>query len=242
LLDNSVVIVTGATRGIGRAAARAFAREGARVVVTGRDNGRLRVVSDELAAMGRDVLPVRADVRNETDVKGTVDEVMARWGRIDILVNNAAVVTHFRWAPRWSSIRDMQRTFWDGVMDTNLGGTFLCTKYVLPHMQACRSGHIVNLHGGGNVRTVGTCAYAVSKEAIRTFTRYVAEEERPWNVCVVALSPGGIIATEDTPEDMRSHLRGAEAMESWFILAAGAGMELSGQLVHVKDGRLVVRA
>src|SRR5713101_8377705 len=86
----------------------------------------------------------------------------------------------------------MEKSFWDRVIDTNLGGTFLCTKHALPHMERQRSGHIVNVLGGGT--TFGTCAYAVSKEAIRVFTRHVAQEEKEYNICIVLTGPGAMVA------------------------------------------------
>ncbi len=241
MLQGKVIVITGATRGIGRAVSQSFAREGAKVVLVGKDAGRLQRVQAEVARIDPEVIAIKADVREESEVCRMVDRVMDQFGRIDILINNAGVVTHFTWATNWSPICDMDKAFWDRVIETNLGGTFLCTKHVLPHMETRGVGHVVNLHGGGNVRTPGGCAYVVSKEAIRTFTRYVAEEEREWNICIVAVSPGGIIATEDAPEEFRQRLRGAESMGSWFVLAAEAGMEFTGHLLTVEDGHLAIR-
>lgn len=125
-------------------------------------------------------------------------------------------------------------------MDTNVGGTFLCTKHALPYMERQRSGHILNLYGGGNVKSVGACVYVASKDAVRTFTRYVAEEERDWNICIICLGPGGEIATEDAPEEVRQRLPGVDVVGNRFVLAAQAGMEVSGQLLNLRDGKLVV--
>jgi NAD(P)-dependent dehydrogenase (short-subunit alcohol dehydrogenase family) len=139
-------------------------------------------------------------------------------------------------------VRDMEKNFWDKVMGTNLGGTFLCTKHALPYMQERRSGHIINLYGGSPPKTLGSCVYSVSKDAIRTFTRFVAEEVREFNICVVSVSPGGAIATEDAPEEARRTMPGPESAGNRFILAAEAGMELSGQRLTLKDGVLQVDA
>src|SRR5581483_2405482 len=113
------------------------------------------------------------------------------------LVNNAGIATHARWAPPWPPIRDMDKTFWDRIIGTNLGGTFLCTKHALGHMRPRRSGHIINLHGGGTTQPPGACAYVTNKEAIRTFTRFDAEEDREANICIVIVSPGVVIASDD---------------------------------------------
>jgi NAD(P)-dependent dehydrogenase (short-subunit alcohol dehydrogenase family) len=92
------------------------------------------------------------------------------------------------------------------------------------------------LFGGGG--GPGACIYVVTKDAIRTFTRYVAEEEREYGVCVVAMSPGGAIATEDAPEEARARMAGVDSIGNRFALAAEAPMELSGQLLDLNNGRL----
>jgi NAD(P)-dependent dehydrogenase (short-subunit alcohol dehydrogenase family) len=106
-------------------------------------------------------------------------------------------------------------------------------------MEERRSGNIVNLWGGGRVENHGAAAYAVSKDAIRTFTRFDAEEEREWNVCVVAFSPKQAIATKDAPEEARMRLPSPEILGNGFVLAAQAGMDLTGKTVEHRDGTLV---
>ncbi len=239
MLQGQVAIITGAAKGIGRNIAHTFARAGAKLGIVDIDTKRLHRVTEELGQMGAEVLPEFGDVSNEDEVRRMIDGVVTRFGCIDVLVNDAAVVTHFGWEPRWSRIADMDKGFWDRVIQTNLGGTFLCTKHVLPHMEARRSGHIINLHGGGH--GVGACAYVVSKEAIRTFTRFVAEEEREWGICVVALTPGGAIATEDAPEAVHQQMAGLDSLGNRFLLAAETGMEMTGQLLTLKEGRLEIR-
>jgi len=239
MLQNQVVIVTGAARGIGRYIAHTFGRAGANLVVADIDS--LDNVARELREMEADVLAVAADVRNETQVQTMVRQAIDRFGRIDVLVNDAGIVPHFAWGvPRWARIRDMEKSFWDRVVDTNLSGTMLCTKHVLPHMEARRSGHVINLYGGGSGS--GAAAYVVSKEAIRVLTRFVAEEEREFNVCVVSISPGGAIATEDAPEEARNRMPSPESSGDRWVLAAQVGMELSGQLLDLKEGRIVGEA
>lgn len=235
-----VVVITGAAKGIGRYAARTLAKEGVRLGLA--DIAPLDAVSAELRDLGAEALAVKADVRDEGHVKAAVQQIIKRFGRIDGLINNAGIVTHFTWSPRWPRIREMSRSFWDGVIDTNLGGTFLWTKHVLPHMEARGAGHIVNLYGGTDPKQmgIGGCAYAVSKEAIRMFTRFVAEEEREWGICVVAVAPGKAIATEEAPEEVRQRIPGPDYLENVFVLALQADMALTGQLLLLKDGRLTV--
>ncbi|MGH7846116.1 MAG: SDR family NAD(P)-dependent oxidoreductase, partial [Candidatus Binatia bacterium] len=229
----------GGGKGIGRHAARTFAQEGAKVVIADANHDWLEKTSGEIGQL-TETLGIRADVRNEDDVKKMVDQALNRFGRIDVLVNNAAIVPHFAWGiPRWPRIRDMEKNFWDRVMQTNLGGTFLCTKHVLPHMEDRKSGHIINLYGGGGLKPAGACAYVVTKDAIRTFTRYVAEEVREANVCVVIFSPRVAIATEGAPEEAVKSLPSPEILGSGFVLAAQLPMDVTGQLFECKDGKLV---
>jgi len=240
-MKGKIVIVTGGAKGIGRYAGHTLAREGAKVVLVDTDVARLHKTLSEVRDLEADSVAIPGDVRNEDGVRRMVHEVVDRFGRIDALINDAGVVPHFNWGmPRWPRIRFMEKDFWDRVIQTNLGGTFLCTKYVLPFMEARRSGHIVNLWGGGRAENHGACPYVVSKDAIRTFTRFVAEEEREWNVCVVAFSPKQAIATEDAPEEARKRLPGPEILGNGFVLAAQAGMEFTGKTVEHRDGRLVV--
>lgn len=239
MLEGKVVVVTGGAKGIGRHAAKTFAQEKAQVVIADFDKERLQKTASELGRL-TDTLAINVDVRSEDDVKKMIDQAVSRFGRIDVLVNNAAIVPHFAWGiPRWPRIRDMEKEFWDRVIQTNLGGTFHCTKHVLPHMEAKRSGHIINLYGGGGIKPAGACAYMVTKEAIRVFTRYVAEEVRESNVCVVIFSPRVPIATEGAPEEALRRLPGPEILGQGFVLAAELPMELTGQIFAYEDGKLV---
>ncbi len=238
MLQGHVVLITGAARGIGRYIAQTFVETGAKLAVA--DIQPMEKVTAELRSEGAEAIGVHVDVRDEGSVKAMMERVVQEFGRIDVLVNDAAIPTHSSWEPLWPRIRDMEKAFFDRIMDTNLGGTFLCTKHVLPIMEKQRSGHILNMYGGGNPNTFGACVYVASKDAVRTLTRYVAEEEREWNICIAALSPGGEIATEDAPEDVRQRLPGVDLVANRFVLAAQAGMEVSGQLLNLRDGKLVV--
>ena len=242
MLQDKVVVVTGSAQGIGKHAARTFAQEKAKVVIADFNQELAKKTAAELGEL-TETLPVNVDVRNEDSVKGMVDQVISRFGRIDVHINNAAIVPHFAWGiPRWPRISDMPRDFWERVIQTNLGGTFLCTKHVLPHMEAERTGHLINLYGGGGIKPAGACAYMVTKDAIRTFTRYVAEEARESNVCVVIFSPRVPIVTESAPEEAFKRLPGPEILGQGFVLAAQLPMEQSGQIFSYQDGKLVNEA
>jgi NAD(P)-dependent dehydrogenase (short-subunit alcohol dehydrogenase family) len=231
-LDGKVAVVTGSAKGIGRMVALTYAREGARVVLADVDEPRLAAVADEIGAAA---FAVPTDVRDEAQAQRLMASAAERFGGIDILVNDAGIVPHFNWGvPKWPRIRDMDNEFWERVQAVNLGGTFRCTKHALPYVEQ-RKGHVISLHGGGGERSV---AYTTTKDAIRTFTRLVALEEP--NVCVICVSPGGAIATEDAPEEARNRLPGPQTLEQVFLLAAQAGMDLTGKTVRYEDGQLQV--
>jgi NAD(P)-dependent dehydrogenase (short-subunit alcohol dehydrogenase family) len=267
-VQGKVVIVTGGAKGIGRWVAKSFAKEGARVAIA--DVAPMDNVVSEIEAIGGDVLPVRTDVGVEDDVRALMDKVYRQYGRIDVLINDAGIVTHFHeGAPRWPRIRDMDLSFFDRVMHTNLGGTFLCTKHVLPYMESLNAGHIINF-GQGTLSAerrpgppnIGTCVYGVSKISIRAFSKFVADEERDFNICVMSMGPGGGsgretqpresgpgipgggggIVTDDSPAWARASTRVSpvENVSNRYVLAAEAPMELSGQQVTVRDGALAI--
>ena len=238
--QGQVVLVTGGAKGIGRYVAHTFAQAGASVAVA--DIESPDKTAGELGEMGAQALSITADVRSDSDVRAMVDQVVSRFGRIDVLVNDAAIVPHFSWGvPTWPRFRDMDQSFWERVIGTNLGGTFLCTRHVLPHMEDQRSGHILNVYGGGGLGSTGG-AYVISKEAIRVFTQFAAAEVRDSNVCVVTVYPGAAIATEEAPEDARQRMPGPESVGQRFVLAAQVGMDMSGKLVDLVEGKLEVLA
>jgi NAD(P)-dependent dehydrogenase (short-subunit alcohol dehydrogenase family) len=238
-LDAKVAVITGSAQGIGKHAAKTLAQERAKVVIADFNEENATKTAGELKEL-TETLPVHVDVRDEDSVRRMIDQVVNRFGRIDVFINNAAIVPHFAWRiPRWPRISEMPREFWDRVIYTNLYGTFHGTKHVIPHMEKQKSGHIINLYGGGGLTPAGVCTYMASKDAIRTFTRYVAEEVRDSNICVVTFSPRVPIVTETAPAEAFKRLPGPEILGQAFVLAAQLPMEKSGQCFAYEDGRLV---
>jgi NAD(P)-dependent dehydrogenase (short-subunit alcohol dehydrogenase family) len=186
-LENRVAIVTGGAKGIGRHYSRALAAEGAAVVVADIADG--KDVADEIAAKhGRNsVLAAQFDVSDEDSVKSLVAQVLERFGKVDVLVNNAAL-----FAPlQEQKFSDIDVALWDRVMAVNLRGPFLMVKHVAPHMIAQRYGKIINIGSGSSKRGLpGLLHYVTSKGGITALTRTLCRELGEHGICVNTLSPG----------------------------------------------------
>jgi 3-oxoacyl-[acyl-carrier protein] reductase len=222
-------------------------------------------VLSELSGLGADAIGVLTDVSNEASVRNLFEAAYQRHGRIDTLLNNAAIATHSHTgAPRWPRVRDMNLEFASKVIDTNIVGTLLCCKYALPYMESLNAGHVINF-GQGNlhqsdplVKVIGHGVYGMTKVAIRALTKFIAEEERECNICVVSMSPGvpgagpiptasgpprGGIITEDSPkwaQEQERDLQTVDQIGDNYVLAAEADMSFSGAQVTVRDGELVI--
>ena len=239
MLEEKVVVITGSGQGIGKHAAKTFAQAKAKVVIADYNGELAKKTAAEIGATSESTAIV-VDVREEDSVKSMIDQTMSRFGRIDVMMNNAAIVPHFAWnIPRWPPIADMPVEFWDRVIHTNLYGTFFGTKHVIPHMAKRKTGHIINLYGGGGVKPGGAGTYMVTKDGIRTFSRYVAEEVRDSNICVVTFSPRVPIATETAPEEALKRLPGPDILGQGFVLCAQLPMEQSGKCFAYENGKLV---
>jgi NAD(P)-dependent dehydrogenase (short-subunit alcohol dehydrogenase family) len=192
-LKDQVAIVTGASRGIGKAIAIALGREGARVVVAARTRlnmpaiaGTITATADEINSQGGRALAVKTDVSSEQSVAQMIETTLKEWGRIDILVNNAA--TNFP-----ALFHEMPQKNWDKILEVNLRGTVLCTKAVLPHMMKQRRGHIINISSVVTQKLhhepFTGIAYDVSKAAMNRLTLGLADEMKHYGIAVNALMP-----------------------------------------------------
>lgn len=185
-LVGRVAIITGAGSGLGAATAEALAAQGAIAVLAGRRLHKLEQIAAAIAAIGGKAFAARTDVRSETDILQLVGQTLERFGRIDILINNAA-------AYEPGSVAETTADAWRLQIETNLTGPFLMTRAVLPHMRAQRYGRIVNItsaladNGAG-----GFAAYAASKAGLETLTRTVADEEESRHILVNLFNPGPI--------------------------------------------------
>jgi 3-oxoacyl-[acyl-carrier protein] reductase len=191
VLQGQVALITGASSGIGRATAEAMAREGARVAVNFHKNqsGAEQAVA-KILGEGGEAFAFRADVTRSVEVESMVSAVRHRWGRIDILINNAGDLIARR------TLADMTEEYWDQIMALNLKSVFLCVTAVWEEMVARKSGCIVNVtsiaarNGGGP----GAAAYAAAKGGLLTYTKGLAKELAPHGIRVNGIAPG-VIAT-----------------------------------------------
>jgi NAD(P)-dependent dehydrogenase (short-subunit alcohol dehydrogenase family) len=184
-MDKSVILITGALTGIGRAAAVAFARKGATVVVTGRRDEAGKALAEELRALGAEAEFINADVRNEDDVRALVDETVARFGRLDVAVNNAG--TEGQVGP----ITDQTAQTYAATFDTNVLGVLLSMKHQVRVMQEQGSGNIVNISSTyGHQGAAGASVYVGSKHAVEGITKSVALEVAKAGIRVNAVAPG----------------------------------------------------
>ena len=197
-LAGRVAIVTGAGRGIGRAIVDRLAAEGAAVVASQRSAGEGEELALDLVAAGREVVFVPADVRDERDAEHLVAETVARFGRVDVLCNNAGIGL-------LRSVADTTRAEYDNVLDTNLWGLFTCSRYAIPHMLEQGGGSVVNI--GSVAATVGfatDAAYCASKGAVHALTRQMALDYARAGIRVNCVAPG-FIETEQVRVYVESH-------------------------------------
>ena len=186
-MNKPVVLIAGALTGIGRAAAVAFARDGARVVVSGRREAEGKALEAELRGLGVEAAFIQADVRREDEVRNLVDQTVARFGRLDAAVNNAG--TEGQPGPATEQTAET----YAAIFDTNVLGTILSMKHELRVMQAQRAGSIVNISSAyGHEGAAGASVYVASKHAVEGLTRSAALEAAPFGVRVNAVAPGAI--------------------------------------------------
>ena len=224
-LDGRVALVTGASKGLGKAIAAALAQAGADLAIVSRTQADLDAAASELRGFGHRVQTVRADVTRESDVEAMTASVVEHFGRVDILVNNAGI-------GETTAVVDMDRERWDHVLAVNLSGPMLCCKHVGPHLLEQKSGKVINVASVMATQVARyLSAYAASKAALVQFTRTLALEWIRHGVQVNALCPGYFLT--DMNDEFFTSERGQRFIADLPIGRLGEQRELEGAAVFL---------
>lgn len=185
-IAGKVIIITGASSGMGEAAARHLAAQGARVVLAARRSDRIDAIAEEITKAGGKAVAVVTDVTRPIDMQKVAAAAMEAFGRIDVLVNNAGVMP-------LSPIERLKIDEWDRMIDVNLKGVLYGVAAVLPHMQAQKSGHIINTASVAAYKVFpGSAVYSATKFAVRGLTEGLRQEVKPYNIRTTLISPGAV--------------------------------------------------
>ncbi|MFS1518341.1 3-oxoacyl-[acyl-carrier-protein] reductase [Bacillus sp. SCS-151] len=245
-LQGKIALVTGASRGIGRAIALELAKQGASVVVNfAGSEARANEVVDEIKALGPEAVAMQADVGNSEAVSSMIKDVIAKFGKLDILVNNAGIT-------RDNLLMRMKEDEWDSVINTNLKGVFNCTKAVTRQMMKQRAGRIINIASVvGVAGNPGQANYVAAKAGVIGLTKSSAKELASRNITVNAIAPGFITTdmTDELNEDIRNEMlkqiplvkfgEPTDVAAVVAFIASEASGYMTGQTLHV-DGGMVM--
>ncbi len=231
-LNGRVAIITGAGRGVGRATAQLFAHEGAYVALFSRTQHEIESALEEIIQAGGQGLAIAGDVSREEDVQYLFQQVQARYGHVDILVNCAGIV-----AVR--PFREMDVATWDQVLNINLRGTFLCCHAAFRLMAEQKQGVIINISSLSGVKGVekfpGLSAYNVSKAGVASLTEILAVEGKPDNIRVCAVSPGAVDTAmlRQAAPHLHARMTPEEFAAILLFLAGDSGKQFSGSNIEL---------
>lgn len=232
MLEGKVALVTGASQGLGRALALACAKEGANLVISSRSADALEAVAEEARALGVEVLAVPADVSRSQDVQELVDATAERFGKIDVLVNNAGLL-----GPR-VRIEEYPEDDWRSVLDANLTGPFLVSKAAIPHMPEGAS--VVNVTSGVSIEGRAEWgAYSVSKFGLEGLTQILAAELKDRGIRANSVDPGGMRtdmrAAAYPDEDPKTRITPEETTAVFIYLASDESREVTGERFKAQE-------
>lgn len=241
-LKGKVAVVTGGSRGIGRAIALRLSAEGANVVICGRNPEAAQAVVDEIKTAGAEGVAVAADISRESDADGLIQTGIKHFGRLDILVNNAGIT-------RDGLLIRMKEEDWDTVLDVNLKGAFFTTRAALRPMLRAQSGRIVNISSvAGTMGIPGQANYSAAKAGLIGFTKAVAREVASRSITVNAVAPGFIetemtaVLSEDRKRSYLSQIPMGRFGDSTEVaalvsfLASDAASYITGQVITIDGG------
>jgi 3-oxoacyl-[acyl-carrier protein] reductase len=241
-LTGKKALVTGASRGIGKAIALKLAAEGADVIVTATSLDRAKQTADQIALLGRRAIPVKVDVGVSSEVEALFKVVTDEFGSLDILVNNAGIT-------RDGLLMRMKDDDWDSVIDVNLKGTFLCTREAIKLMAKAKSGRVVTISSVvGEMGNAGQANYCASKAGIIGFTKAVAREYAKRNITINAVAPGFIetdmtgVLSEGIREELLKQIpvnrfgSPEDIANAVYYLVSDLGSYVTGQVLAVNGG------
>ena len=250
-LDNKVTIITGAAHGIGKAYARRFAEEGAHVVIADIDGQGGQAAAQALVDSGFSAWSRAMDVSNYANVQGLMRETLEKFGRIDVLLNNAAIyVTQKLWK---GPVEELALEEWDRVIEVNLKGVFLCSKAVIPIMKQQRGGKIINIASGTFFSGSGNMPhYTTAKGGVVALTRVMARQLGDWGINVNCMTPGSTMSEEDITDDVLARREGSmnkrcfkkvetpdDIIGTALFLASADSDFITGQLLVVEGGGIM---
>lgn len=188
-IEGKVVVITGASSGLGKSTARMLSAEGAKVVLGARRAERIQSLADELTKNGGKALALTTDVTNAAQVKKLVDTAVEKYGRVDVVINNAGVMPH-------SPLERLKIDDWNQMIDVNIKGVLYGIAAALPYMKTQKSGHIINVSSvAGHKVNPGGAVYSATKYAVRAISEGLRQEVKPYNIRTTVISPGAV-ATE----------------------------------------------
>jgi len=212
MIKDKVVIITGASSGIGYATALSLAKEGAKLVVGARRTDRLEKLVKEIEENNGEILSQKFDVTKKSDCDDLVNTAIKKWGKVDVLVNNAGLMP-------LSFVKNLKIDEWDQMIDVNIKGVLYCTAAVLPHMREVKSGHIINISSvAGRIVFPAGSVYCATKHAVTAFSEGLRQELSPRNNIRVTTIEPGVVATEltntITDESLEKFVESSKKMEA----------------------------
>lgn len=246
-LEGKIAIITGGNSGIGRATAKLFCREGAKVVITSRREEKNKETVGEITAEGGEIMAIQADVSKMEDCKRIVDETIKKYGHIDILVNNAGI------ADRHMPINLCTEEWYENVCKIDQFSVYYMSKYVLEHMEKCGKGSIVNVSSIGSQGVAGI-SYSAAKAAVNSMTKNIALQYSPTDIRCNAVAPGPTPTELNAPEQFKlfnkefaaacaKHIditlpeaQAEDQAEAILFFASDASKAITGQILYVDHG------
>ena len=250
-LEDKVTVITGAAHGIGKAYARRFAEEGAHVIIADIDAEGGEATAKMLLDAGFSAWARTTDVTNYAQIEDLMKEILRKFGRIDVLLNNAAIyVTQKLWK---GPVEELELAEWDRVLEVNLKGVFMCSKAAIPIMKRQRSGKIINIASGTFFSGSGDMPhYTTAKGGVIALTRVMARQLGPWGINVNCMTPGSTMSEESVTEDVMKRREGsvdkrcfkrvetpADIVGTALFLASPDSDFMTGQLLVVEGGGIM---